>query len=160
MVFARHALAHQRLADQLLAHSLERSYMAMVRGSLERDRGTVDAPIALRGDHPTARAVRPEGQPAVTDYEVLERTEAATLVRLRLRTGRTHQIRVHMAHLGHPLLGDDLYGAERGGIMPRQALHARTLGFVHPRTGAFVVFEAAWPEDLVPLRDAYLKWRM
>jgi 23S rRNA pseudouridine1911/1915/1917 synthase len=160
VVFARHALAHQRLAEQLLAHSLERSYLAVVRGGLEADRGTIDAPIALRGDHPTARAVRPEGQQAVTDYEVVERGDGVTLVRLRLRTGRTHQIRVHMAHLGHPLLGDDLYGAVRGGIMPRQALHAETLGFVHPRSGEHVLFRADWPADLEPLRTAYLKWRM
>jgi 23S rRNA pseudouridine1911/1915/1917 synthase len=165
VVFARHPLAHMRLAAQLEAHTLERSYLALVRGHLAQDVGVVDAPIALRGDHPTARAVRPEGQHAVTDYEVVERHNApdlppATLVRLRLRTGRTHQIRVHMAHLGHPLLGDDLYGAARGGLMPRQALHAETLGFKHPRSDEWTLFQAAWPEDLAPLRDAYLKWRM
>ncbi|MDB5100538.1 MAG: hypothetical protein JWM80_4959 [Cyanobacteria bacterium RYN_339] len=166
VVFARHPLAHLRLGAQMEAHTMERSYLSLTRGHLAEDAGVVDAPIALRGDHPTARAVRPEGQQAVTDYEVVERYAAppglppATLVRLRLRTGRTHQIRVHMAHLGHPLLGDDLYGAERGGIMPRQALHAETLGFEHPRSGEWTLFQAPWPEDLAPLRAAYLKWRM
>jgi 23S rRNA pseudouridine1911/1915/1917 synthase len=126
-------------------------------GHLEADRGSINQPIALRGDHPTARAVSPDGQNAVTDYEVLARFTGpprATLLRLRLQTGRTHQIRVHLAWLGHALLGDDLYGPDQTPLMPRQALHAESLGFAHPRTEAWMTFRAAWPDDLAPLARA------
>lgn len=159
VVFARHALSHQRLAAQLLDHSAERSYLALAHGHLAADMGEIEGAIALRGDHPTARAVRAEGQPALTRYEVLARSEVpglppATLLRLRLATGRTHQIRVHLAWLGHPLLGDDLYGPPGNALMPRQALHAATLGFLHPRTDDWTAFGAPWPADLRPLIEA------
>ena len=157
IVFAKHALAHQRLDVQLLAHKLERAYLALVWGRPAADRGEVDLPIALAGNHPVARAVVAGGQPAQTAWEVVARyggpgPEGAALLRLALRTGRTHQIRVHMQAIGHPLLGDTLYAPDREAIAPRQALHAATLAFVHPRTGEPMRFEAPLPPDLEAVR--------
>ncbi|MEB3198062.1 MAG: RluA family pseudouridine synthase [Candidatus Sericytochromatia bacterium] len=154
IVFAKHAWAHQALDSQLRERSLQRTYEALVWGRLAQSSGTIDAAIGLAGDHPVARSVREDGQPAVTHWEVVSRhehsdwPEGVTRVRLRLATGRTHQIRVHMAFLGHPLLGDRLYGAAHPPVFARQALHAVQLGFSHPRTAAALNFVSPWPADL------------
>ena len=148
LVAAKNDAAHQGLAAQLADHSLCREYEALVRGTLREDAGTVDAPI---GRHPTDRkrmAVnRKNGKPAVTHWEVLARYRGYTHVRCRLETGRTHQIRVHMASLGHPLLGDGLYGApcpDKG--LEGQCLHARRLRFRHPADGRLVELETTLPD--------------
>ncbi len=148
LVAAKNDAAHQGLAAQLADHSLCREYEAIVRGTLREDAGTVDAPI---GRHPTDRkrmAVnRKNGKPAVTHWEVLARYRGYTHVRCRLETGRTHQIRVHMASLGHPLLGDGLYGApcpDKG--LEGQCLHARRLRFRHPADGRLVELETPLPD--------------
>lgn len=159
IVFAKHALAHQRLDVQLLAHKLERAYLAIVWGRPSAAAGEVDLPIALAGNHPVARTVREGGQAARTAWEVVERFEqpapdGAALLRLVLATGRTHQIRVHMAAIGHPLVGDALYAEGREAIAPRQALHAATLAFRHPRTGEPMRFESPLPDDLAAVRAA------
>ena len=136
IIAAKNDFAHQRLAAQLQDHTLARIYHCIVVGNLREDDGTVDAPI---GRHPVDRkkmAVVANGRPAVTHWRVLERFQGFCYVECRLETGRTHQIRVHMAHIGHPLLGDMVYGAgkpEKG--LEGQCLHARTLKFIHPRTG-------------------------
>ncbi len=174
MVVAKTDAAHRGLADLFADHgrsgSLERLYTGFVWGVPEAAGGTVDRPL---GRHPHARdrmAVVPDGRGrhAVTHWTRLERFEAAALVRCRLETGRTHQIRVHMAALGHPLVGDPVYGtgfrtkAARLGpaaraaaeALGRQALHAGTLGFAHPVTGERLRFESPLPPDLAALREA------
>ena len=136
IIAAKNDFAHQALAAQLQDHSLARTYEAVVTGNLREDTGTIDAPI---GRHHTDRkkmAVTPHGgRNAVTHYEVLERFPGYTYVRFRLETGRTHQIRVHMAHIGHPLCGDTVYGSKKPVPgMTGQCLHAVGLRFIHPRT--------------------------
>jgi 23S rRNA pseudouridine1911/1915/1917 synthase len=142
--------AHQSLAAQLKEHSVDREYVALVHGNIPHDLGTVDAPIGRDPRHRQRMAVEPKnGKPAVTHFEVIERFGNATLVRCRLETGRTHQIRVHMKHIGHPLVGDPVYSttSKKYGIQG-QALHAQILGFDHPRTGERIRLEADLPEDM------------
>ena len=148
LVAAKNDFAHQGLSAQLSDHSLFREYAALVCGSFRTDSGTVDRPV---GRHPVDRkrmAVDVKnGKSAVTHWEVLERYRGYTLLRCRLETGRTHQIRVHMASIGHPLLGDGLYGAkcpDKG--LEGQCLHARRLRLIHPRTGEELQFEAPLPD--------------
>ena len=159
MVVARQLSAHKSLVEQLQARSVHREYLALVQAQVTAS-GHVDAPI---GRHPRDRlrmAVVESGKPAVTHYRVLERFPAHTLVEARLETGRTHQIRVHMAYIHHPLVGDPLYGgrfrlpagasealAEALRKFRRQALHARRLEFIHPASGEPVGWEAGLPAD-------------
>ena len=153
LVFAKHSWAHHRLDEQLLAHKLDRAYLALVWGHPATDAGTVDLPIGMAGTHPVERAIVEGGQAARTSWEVAERYADAAQLRLVLATGRTHQIRVHMAAIGHPLLGDTLYAADRPLAAPRQALHAAVLAFKHPRTGEPMRFESSLPPDLQAVRD-------
>ena len=140
--------AHRDLAEQLKEHSIKRRYRAVVQGNLKEDEGTVDAPV---GRHPIDRKKmainHKNGKEAVTHYKVLERFGNATYIECRLETGRTHQIRVHMASIGHPLLGDAVYGPAKCPYkLQGQTLHAGILGFVHPRTGEYMEFSAPLPE--------------
>lgn len=140
--------AHQALAEQLKAHTITRRYRAVVSGNIREDSGTVNAPI---GRHPVYRkkmAVNEKnGKEAVTHFTVLEHFRNACLIECVLETGRTHQIRVHMSSIGHPLLGDELYGsAKNPWNLQGQALHAMILGFIHPRTGRYMEFCAPIPE--------------
>ena len=140
--------AHQKLAAQLQDHTLARIYHCIVTGNLREDSGTVNAPI---GRHPVDRkkmAVVANGRPAVTHWTVLERLPGFTYVECRLETGRTHQIRVHMAHIGHPILGDTVYGNKKPvpGLQG-QCLHAVGLRFLHPRTGEMVELSCGLPEE-------------
>lgn len=147
LVVAKNDSAHNFLAEQIKEHSLTREYEAVVYGNLKNDSGTVDAPI---GRHPVKRkqmAVVEGGRNAVTHYSVLERMNGFTHVKLRLETGRTHQIRVHMAYIGHPVAGDDVYGPHKvitklGG----QCLHARKIGFIHPETHEYMEFTSDLPK--------------
>ena len=147
LLVAKNDNAHNFLAEQIKEHSLTREYEAVVYGNLKNDSGTVDAPIAR---HPVKRkqmAIVAGGKNAVTHYTVLERFGEFTHVKLRLETGRTHQIRVHMASLGHPVAGDDVYGPKKvitslGG----QCLHARKIGFIHPVTNKYFEFTSELPE--------------
>ncbi len=148
LVVAKNDFAHLALSAQLADRSLSRVYEAVVRGGMREDSGTVNAPI---GRHPADRkkmAVTQKGsRSAVTHWEVIARYRGYTHIRCRLETGRTHQIRVHMAYIGHPLLGDGVYGApcpDRG--LSGQCLHARELKFIHPRTGEKVVLSTGLPE--------------
>ena len=147
LIAAKNDFAHQALAEQLQDHSLYREYEAVCVGTLREDAGTVDAPI---GRHPVDRkkmAVVANGRGAVTHWSVLERFPGYTYVECRLETGRTHQIRVHMAYIGHPLLGDTVYGAKKPVPgLAGQCLHARRLSFIHPRTGERVTVECPLPD--------------
>lgn len=160
IVICKNDQAHQSLAQQLKEHSITRSYRAIVWNNLKEDEGTVDRPI---GRHPVDRkkmAVNEKnGKTAVTHYRVLERFGRFTYIECRLETGRTHQIRVHMASIGHPLLGDDVYGpsGKQPFRLQGQCLHAMTLGFLHPSTGEYVEFEAPLPEYFTQLLKNFRK---
>lgn len=147
LIVAKNQFAHQQLAISQQKGQINRIYEAFVHGTVERNEGTISAPIARKMDSIMLREVRADGQEAITHYFVLERFKDVTYVRLKLETGRTHQIRAHMSYLGHPLLGDDLYGGSRT-LIGRQALHARMLSFPHPRTGEQRSFESPLPLDL------------
>ncbi len=148
LVVAKNDLAHLGLSAQLKERAVSRAYLALVHGTMPDPRGRLAMPI---GRHPVDRkrmAVVPCGKPAVTDYEVLEDLGPYSLLRLHLLTGRTHQIRVHLAAIGHPVAGDPTYGRRREDLpLAGQALHAGRLAFVHPRTGEPMSFTAAPPED-------------
>jgi 23S rRNA pseudouridine1911/1915/1917 synthase len=158
MVVARTLEAQTDLVRQLQAHTVKRYYQALVRGQLERG-GSVDAPI---GRHPTQRtkmAVVKNGKPARTHFRIVERFVDCTLVDCALETGRTHQIRVHLTSIGHPLVGDPVYGGGPsrvpvGPAFDRQALHARRLGLVHPATGKAMLWKSALPDDLARLIES------
>ena len=144
------------LRDQLATRSMERTYLGLVEGHVLEERGVVDAPIGRSARNPTLMAVRGDGRPARTGYEVLARLEkphAVTLLRLSLDTGRTHQIRVHMSTIGHPVVNDPRYGHRRDRRLDDERfwLHSRTLAFEHPRTGERVVAGASLPVDLASL---------
>lgn len=149
LLVCKNDFAHQRLAEQLKVHSIKRVYHAIVHGNLKEDSGTINEPI---GRHPTERKKmcvnHQNGRDAVTHYEVLERFGDYTYIACRLETGRTHQIRVHMASMHHPLLGDKVYGPQKCPFpeLQGQTLHAKILGIVHPRTGEYLEVDAPLPE--------------
>ncbi|MBQ1187476.1 MAG: RluA family pseudouridine synthase, partial [Peptococcaceae bacterium] len=148
LMIAKNDLAHQHLAEQLKAHSIKRAYYALVQGVISEPAGLVDAPIGRHEvDRKKMAVTFKNSKEARTHYYVKERFAKNTFIECRLETGRTHQIRVHMAYLGHPLVGDPLYGTRKNNLdFPGQALHAYALGFVHPRTGEELYFEAPIPE--------------
>ncbi len=176
LLLAKNEIAMRHLAKQFFDHTVKRQYTAVVWGNIENDNGTIDAHI---GRHQRLRKLfeaYPDGEhgkTAITHYKVLERLNYVTVVQCILETGRTHQIRVHMKHIGHPLFNDDFYGGDKilkgtiftkykqfvdncFAICPRQALHAKTLGFIHPTSGQEMFFETGLPEDISALIE---KWR-
>ncbi len=165
LVVAKDETTHAKLAKQFAAKTSEREYNAIVWGTFKQKSGTIDAPLGRSKSDRKKVAVIADGKNAVTEYEVIEQFEYLALVKLHLRTGRTHQIRVHCSHIHHPVFGDETYGGREivaGGIegkkkaevknllemMPRQALHAKKLGFVHPVTKKMVRFESELPDDM------------
>ena len=150
LVVAKNDFAHEALARQFADHTAHREYLCLVHGNLKEDSGTVDAPI---GRHKTDRkrmAVTEDGRRAVTHWHVLERFGTETLLDVRLETGRTHQIRVHMAYIKHPILGDEVYGSPAPKLgLNGQALHGYRLTFSHPRTGETMSFTAPLPDDFI-----------
>ena len=176
LVVAKNDDSQLNLAGQFFRHTIERKYVAVVWGNIKEDEGTITGNIGRDPNDRLRFKVYPEGDKgkhAVTHYRVLERYGYVTVVECRLETGRTHQIRVHMNHIGHPLFNDTRYGGSeiRKGtiyskykqfirncfeICPRQALHAKTLGFVHPRTGEFIRFDSELPADM---RALISKWK-
>ena len=139
--------AHQHIAKQLAEHSITRKYVAIATGNIKDDEGTVDAPIARSKNDRKKMAVDKDGKRAVTHYKVLERLNNYTFIECVLETGRTHQIRVHMSYIHHPLLGDEVYSGKKENIRPAgQCLHAKVLGFIHPRTNEYMEFEAPVPD--------------
>ena len=148
LIVAKNDISHRQLAEQIKEHSFTREYKAVVYGNLKQDSGTVNAPI---GRDPKNRqrmaVVYVNSKPAVTHYEVIKRFEGFTYIKCRLETGRTHQIRVHMAFLGHPLAGDAVYGPKK--VITKlqgQCLHAGLIGFIHPTTGKYLEFTSEVPE--------------
>ena len=170
LIVAKSDLTHRRLSEALKARRIGRRYLALVKGVPARGSGTIDAPVGRHPTHRTAMAVvKKNGRRAVTHYRVREVLDEAAFLVLRLETGRTHQVRVHLGHIGHPLVGDPLYGGGRlprrgnkvhdkrfDSLIHRQALHAYRLGFDHPVSGEFLEFEAEPPEDFL---DALEKLR-
>ena len=147
LIIAKNDKAHQSLASQLEDHSMTRVYYAIVYNNLKEDKGTIDAPI---GRHPIDRkkmaVTDKNSKRAVTHYEVIQRFKKYTFIKLKLETGRTHQIRVHMAYIGNPLLGDVVYGKEKQPFkLKGQVLHAKVLGFIHPSTNEYMEFETELP---------------
>lgn len=158
LVIAKNPYAHQQIAEQLRKNRVDKQYAAFVYGNPAPAAGQVEGPIGRSDDNPHLRVVRPDGAPSVTRYETVETFgNAAALLNVYPVTGRTHQIRVHLRHIGHPILGDPLYAADRsplsGMAIGRQALHAASLRFTHPVSGEEVRIEAPWPQDLHDLRD-------
>lgn len=148
LIVCKSDLAHQKIAEQLKEHSITRVYEAIVHGNLKNDTGTINAPIGRDSKDRKKMSVRSRnGRPAVTHYKVLERFGQFTYIQCRLETGRTHQIRVHMASIGHPILGDGVYGPRKCPFpgLQGQTLHARTIGIIHPRTGEYLEVEAPLP---------------
>ncbi|MFT3904541.1 MAG: RluA family pseudouridine synthase [Niabella sp.] len=176
LVLAKTEPAMRHLAKQFFHHTVKREYVALAWGDMEQDKGTIVAHVGRNLRYRKLFEAYPEGdhgKEAITHYEVLERFGYVTLVKCVLETGRTHQIRVHMKYIGHPLFSDDFYGGDKivkgtvyakykqfvdncFAICPRQALHARTLGFVHPATNEDIFFESPMPEDMEKLIE---KWR-
>ena len=139
--------AHQNIAKQLAEHSITRRYIAIVNGNLKEAEGVVDAPIARAKNDRKKMAVDKDGKTAVTHYKVLERLKNYTYIECVLETGRTHQIRVHMSYINHPLLGDEIYSGKKESMkLQGQCLHAMVLGFIHPTTNEYMEFEAPIPE--------------
>ena len=156
LVICKSDRAHQGLSDLLKDHDIERVYHAVVHGSFSKTEGTVDAPIGRMDSDRKKMCVRADGRRAITHYRVLEQYDGFSYVELRLETGRTHQIRVHMRSIGHPLLGDEVYGAAKENtklekmlkgkdFWPGQILHAKVLGFVHPVSGEYIEFNSELP---------------
>ena len=156
LIVCKNDIAHRSLAAQLKEHSINRIYEAIVHGNIKEDEGTVNAPI---GRHPTDRKKMSthakNARNAITHYKVLKRFGDYTYIQCKLETGRTHQIRVHMASIGHPLLGDQVYGPKKCPYpkLIGQTLHAKTLGFIHPKTGAYIEVNAPLPEYFSNLLD-------
>jgi len=160
MVIAKHDAAHRKLAADWGTDRVRKEYLAVVYGTPKKERGKIEGPIGRDPRNRKRMSVVASGRPAITEYSIEEQLRYASLVRLRLRTGRTHQIRVHMKHLGHPIIGDPLYsGPQWRGIpdkriqkaiasFPRQALHAARLTIPHPRTGEAMTFVSEMPEDM------------
>lgn len=149
---AKNDKAHVSLAAQLKEHSVTRRYIALVHGSVSHDQGTVDAPIGRDTvDRKMYTVKEKNSKHAVTHFTVKERLGDYTLLELQLETGRTHQIRVHMKFIGHPLVGDPIYGRNKGIKLNGQALHAAVLGFIHPSSGEYLEFKAGIPEELEEL---------
>lgn len=150
MICAKNDAAHVSLSEQIQSKTAKRTYMAVVRGNIKTDSGVIETLIARdKNDRKKMAVVKEDGRNAVTEYEVMERFGKYTIVKCKLLTGRTHQIRVHMEYLGYPLVGDPKYSPKKTPFaINGQALHSLTLDFIHPRTGEQMHFEAPLPEDM------------
>lgn len=154
LIVARNSHCQDAISKMMKRDQVEKYYYAVAHGIVEKDEGTIDAPLGRSGVDPVRRAVIEDGSPSVTHYKVLERFESGfSYLMLRLETGRTHQIRVHLAYLGHPIAGDPLYGREEPELIGRQALHAGRIVFQHPVSGEVIDAEAPLPEDFQGLLD-------
>lgn len=143
LVIAKNDFAHNVLAEQFKEHSIKREYYALVEGRIKKEEGTIDAPLGRHHKNRLKYAVVKDGKRAITHYEVIEVFNSCTLVKCKLETGRTHQIRVHMAFIGHPLVGDTVYGLKKQKLTNNgQVLHAKSLGFIHPTKKIYVEFDS------------------
>lgn len=152
MIFAKHTLAHSFMDQLFKEKKVYKEYIAFAEGSIESLHGLIDEPITRAEDSIIKREVHPEGKVSRTEYWVMDRFEKATKIKIQLHTGRTHQIRVHFAHIGHPLLGDSLYGNEKQELMKRQALHCHEIRFRHPFSKKEVTVHAPLPLDMAQLQ--------
>lgn len=150
MLIAKNKWAHHQLNEQSILRQIDKEYLTVAHGHVQPACGTVDAPIARTPGSIITRHVAADGQNAVTHFQVVSYLNQASLLAIVLGTGRTHQIRVHLSHIGHPIIGDTLYG-EDSGLISRQALHAAKLSFIHPRTKTRLTFSASVPEDMQQL---------
>lgn len=148
VIIAKNAYAHHTLSVDMSEDKVEKKYITVVKGIVKDDYGTIDEPIYRPTEDSIKRVVDDRGQASITHYKVLERLNDATLLEVKLETGRTHQIRVHMNHIGHGIIGDELYGYVDENLINRQALHAYSLEFNQPRTKEKLKFEAQLPEDI------------
>ncbi len=154
LIICKNDIAHASIAEQLKDHSCRREYHAIVNGIIDEDVLTVDAPIGRALNDRLKMAVVPNGKPAITHLEVIERFNKYTYVKLKLETGRTHQIRVHMKHIGHPVMGDPLYNPIKPSIkLNGQVLHAKTIGFKSPTDGEFKLFDSELPDYFIKALD-------
>lgn len=151
VLYSKNDLAQQRLDEAMREKRIDRIYIAVVHGRLREAKGIIDAPIGKDRHHKSRRRVSAGGETAITRYERLFASDSYSVARVKLETGRTHQIRVHMSHLGHPLLGDMLYGGKPAGGLRHQALHGERLIFPHPLTGGMIEAESPWPDWLTRL---------
>lgn len=149
LMVAKNNKAHEKLAKQLEEKTTHRKYVALVWGVIKEDTGLVDAPIGRSDNDRKKMAINPKGKEAITHFRVLKRFENATLVELKLETGRTHQIRVHMEYIGHPVVNDPVYGRRKLIDDTGQCLHAKELGFVHPTTGEYMQFDSNLPDEFL-----------
>lgn len=140
------------MSKQMQEGTIEKKYLAIVEGVMEKDEEIINLPIGKEDDEPMARSVMENGQEAITKYKVVERLNNATLLEVEIKTGRTHQIRVHMKHIGHPIIGDELYN-KLSPFIDRQALHAYKLKFIHPRTQEQKEIIADMPKDMESLLE-------
>ncbi len=158
LIICKNDKAHNAIAEQIKEHTVNRIYEGIVIGNIKNNEGTIDAPIARSKTDRKKMAIDPAGRRAVTHYRVLERFGAYTYCAFKLETGRTHQIRVHMASIGHPILGDPVYGPKKCPFkLEGQTLHAKTIGFIHPTTGIYVEFSAPLPEYFEKLLEKLRK---
>ena len=147
LIVCKNDFAHNAIAAQLKEHSIKRIYKAIITGNFREEEGTINAPIGRHSTERKKMAVLPGGREAITHYKILEPFKGYSYAQFQLETGRTHQIRVHMASVGHPLLGDTVYGNNKDPFHTQgQVLHAETLGFIHPRTGEYIEVNAPLPE--------------
>lgn len=149
LMIAKNNRTHEILAEELAEKKTYRKYVALVWGVIENDSGEIDAPIGRSKNDRKKMAIRADGKEAITHFKVLKRYEKATLIELRLETGRTHQIRVHMNYIGHPVVNDPVYGNRKLFDETGQCLHAKELGFVHPTTGEYMQFDSELPECFI-----------
>lgn len=150
LVIAKNSFTHQQMSKQMEEGIIEKKYLAIVDGIVEKDEDIINLPIGKEEDEPMIRSVMESGQNAITKYKVIKRLNKATLLEVEIETGRTHQIRVHMKHIGHPIVGDHLYN-EPSELINRQALHAYSFKFIHPRTGEHKEIKANMPSDMEAL---------
>ncbi|MFL0247443.1 RluA family pseudouridine synthase [Candidatus Clostridium stratigraminis] len=152
IIIAKNQFSHMSLARDMQSENFKKSYLAVVHGNLKDKEGTIDLPIYRTGDDSIKRKVDERGQKSITHYKVIESFKDSELLELTLETGRTHQIRVHLSYLGHPIYGDNLYGIDEDkALITRQALHAYKLSVPHPRTGEILTLESELPEDIKEL---------
>ena len=150
VIFAKSDYVQGCLVKQMKSHEFKKEYIAILEGVLESDKGTINAPIARKEGSIIQRCVNENGHESITHYEVVERLDNATIVKFTLETGRTHQLRVHSNHIGHPIIGDTLYGSSSD-LISRQALHSHRISFVHPITKEHTEYVAPIPKDILKL---------
>ncbi|WP_053956466.1 RluA family pseudouridine synthase [Inediibacterium massiliense] len=151
IMIAKNPFVQQEISKQMQENKVEKIYVAVVAGKFKEKKGTINAPIGRVEPENIKREVYEGGQESITHYEVIEEFQDASLVKIKLETGRTHQIRVHMSYIGHPLIGDELYGIENKDFIGRQALHAQSLVFYQPRTNQKISVNSSIPEDMESL---------